>query len=64
MVKPAKNGKVTPAKLHLEMPRANWERVESYLHAYNEDPGRMTPKLKLAHVVNLALAQFLSRRRV
>ena len=63
MVKPAKNGKVKAAKLHLEMPRANWERVEAYLKAYNEDEGRMTPKFKLAHVVNLALAQFLTGRR-
>jgi len=62
MVKSAKNDNVKPAKLHLEIPRANWDRVESYLKAYNEDAGRMTPKIKLAHVVNLALAQFLSRR--
>ena len=64
MVKVPKSPKPKPAKLHVEIPRANWERVEAYLQAYNEDAGRMTPKIKLAHVVNMALVQFLSGKEL
>ena len=63
MVKSAKNTKKKPNKLHVEIPRTNWERIEAYLKAYNEDEGRMTPKFKLAHVVNQALLHYLAQRR-
>ena len=62
MVKSAKTTKKKPNKLHVEIPRTNWERIEVYLKAYNEDEGRMTPKFKLSHVVNQALVQYLAQR--
>ncbi len=62
MVKSAKTTKKKPNKLHVEIPRTNWERIEAYLKAYNEDEGRMTPKFKLSHVVNQALVQYLAQR--
>jgi hypothetical protein len=62
MVKAVKNAKPKSTKLHVEIPRTNWERIEAYLKAYNEDAGRITPKYKLAHVVNLALVQYLTGR--
>jgi hypothetical protein len=62
MVKPFKATKKRPSKLHVEIPRANWERIEAYLKAYNEAEGRMTPKLKLADIVNQALVQYLAGR--
>jgi hypothetical protein len=62
MVKAAKSAKPKSTKLHVEIPRANWERIEAYLKAYNEDEGRTTPKIKLAHVVNSALVQYLTGR--
>ena len=64
MVKALKNPKPKPTKLHVEIPRANRERIEAYLKAYNEDEGRMTPKIKLAHVVNMALVQYLTGREL
>ena len=60
MVKAAKNPQAKSTKLHVEIPRANWERIEAYLKAYNDDPGRLTPKIKLAHVVNWALVEYLN----
>ncbi|MFZ4513675.1 MAG: hypothetical protein ACOYNX_08630 [Geothrix sp.] len=62
MVKAVKPTKRKSSKLHVEIPRTNWERIEAYLKSYNEDEGRMTPKLKLAHVVNQALVQYLAQR--
>lgn len=62
MEKSKKNGKKKPTKLHIEIPQTNWERIEAYLKAYNEDEGRMTPKIKLAHVINQALVQYLAGR--
>ncbi len=59
MVKALKGGKPKSTRLHVEMPRANWERIEAYLKAYNESDLRQTPKIKLAHVVNMALVQYL-----
>ena len=62
MVKPLKGARKKPGKLHVEIPRANWTRMEAYLKGYNDDPGRMTPKLKVAHIINEALVQYLSGR--
>lgn len=64
MAKPDKSSKKKPGKLHVEIPKANWARLEAYLKAYNEDPGRLTPKLKPAHVINQALVHYLSGRAV
>ena len=62
MVKSLKAPKRKPGKLHVEIPRANWERIEDFLVAYNEDPGRLTPRIKLAHVINQALVLYLQQR--
>lgn len=62
MEKAKKNGKKKPTKLHVEIPLANWARIEAYLKAYNEDEGRVTPKIKPAHVINEALVQYLAGR--
>lgn len=63
MAKTTKTRKGKSTKLHLEIPMANWERIEAYLEAYNENAARTTPRFKLAHVINLALEQYLKERR-
>ena len=62
MAKQLKPHKPKSDKLHVEIPRANWERIEAFLVAYNEDPGRLTPRIKLAHVINQALVLYLQQR--
>ena len=62
MVKAAKDSIKKSGKLHVEIPKANWARLEAYLKSYNEDPGRLTPKFKPAHVINQALVHFLAGR--
>jgi len=47
-------------KLHFELTPANNKRIEEFLHEYNMDPDRVTPKIKTADVVNRALDQWLS----
>lgn len=49
-------------KLHVEITPANQARVDAYLDEYNSDRSRVTPRLKIAHVVNLALDEFLGER--
>lgn len=49
-------------KLHFELTPANNRRIEAYIDAYNKDPGRVTPKIKTADVVNRALDTWLSAR--
>jgi hypothetical protein len=49
-------------KLHFELTPANNRRIEEYIERYNRDPGRVTPKIKTADVVNLALDRWLSAR--
>jgi len=46
-------------KLHVEIARGNWKRLEKFIDDYNKDPERMTPKLKQADVINEALALYL-----
>jgi hypothetical protein len=46
-------------KLHIEIARGNWKRLDTYIGAYNTDPGRITPKIGVAHIVNQALARML-----
>lgn len=48
-------------KLHVEISPANWKRVKEYLETYNKDPQRITPRFKPAHVINMALAEYLAR---
>jgi len=64
MVKEKKEAIKKSGKLHVEIPKANWARLEAYMKAYNDDPGRLTPKLKPAHVINLALVHYLAGRAV
>jgi hypothetical protein len=64
MAKSTKPDKKKPGKLHVEIPKANWARLEAVIKAYNEDPARLTPKIKPAHVINEALVHFLSGRGV
>ena len=59
MAKPVKNGKKKPGKLHVEIPKANWARLEAFLKAYNEAPERVSSPLKYTDLINQALDAFL-----
>ena len=45
-------------RLHLHITRANWKRIEAEIEAFNHHPGRITPKISTAHVINKALARY------
>ncbi len=45
-------------RLHLHIARANWKRIEAEIETFNHDPGRITPKISTAHVINRALARY------
>jgi hypothetical protein len=62
MLKDKKERKKKPAKLHIEVTQANWERLKAYIDAYNASEARVTPKIKPAHAINQALVEFLSER--
>ncbi len=47
-------------KLHFELTPANNRRLEEYIAMYNKDPGRVTPRIKTADVVNQSLDRWLS----
>lgn len=47
-------------KLHFELTPANHRRIRDYIDAYNKDPDRVSPKIKVADVVNQALDRWLS----
>ena len=51
-------------KVHVEIAATNWKRLEAYQDAYNHSTGRLTPKVKLADVVNLALLEYLEARGI
>ncbi len=51
-------------KQHFELSPANKRRMDAYLEASNEDPERVTPRLKMADVVNLALDAWLGGRSI
>jgi hypothetical protein len=59
MLKKKKEIKKKPDKLHVELTKANWERLKSHIEAYNLHEGRVTPKIKPAHVINQALLDYL-----
>jgi hypothetical protein len=46
-------------KLHVEIARGNWKRLESYIDEFNKNPERIAPKMKQADVINKALAVYL-----
>jgi hypothetical protein len=48
-------------KLHVEIVRANWDRLKSHIDSYNADPKRMTPRLKPADAINAALVEFFKK---
>ncbi len=45
--------------IHVEIVPANWKRLERYVKQYNKNPGRDTPRIKDAHVINEALLYYL-----
>jgi hypothetical protein len=49
-------------KQHFELTPANNRRLDEYMKRYNADPGRITPKIKIADVLNLALDRWLRAR--
>ena len=49
-------------KLHVDILPGNWTRVRTWVDRYNADPERSTPRIKVRHVVNLALDRYLSER--
>ena len=49
-------------KQHFELSPANKKRLDAYLERSNDDPNRVTPRLKIGDVVNLALDAWLSVR--
>lgn len=51
-----------PEKTHFELSPANARRLEEYLELYNSDPHRVSPRIKIGHVVNQALDRWLSER--
>jgi hypothetical protein len=55
-----KNNK--PAKQHFELSPANAKRMDSYIERFNEDPARVSPRIKIGDVVNCALDEWLSGR--
>jgi len=58
-VKKEKKPSAESKKLHVEIARGNWKRLESYIDEFNKNPERMTPKMKQADVINKALAAYL-----
>jgi hypothetical protein len=50
-------------KLHVEITPANWHRMEKYIEGYNTDPRRVTPRYKPTDVINLALFEYLKRKK-
>jgi hypothetical protein len=61
----AKDGKKDDVKkLHVEIMPANWDRLEAYLHRYNDDPERITPRIKYAHVINQALHLYFRKKKM
>jgi hypothetical protein len=55
----SKTVKVT--KQHFELSPANRRRMDIYLERYNEDPSRVTSKLKIGDIVNQAVNDWLAR---
>lgn len=49
-------------KIHVEITAGNWQRLDAYIKNYNHSPERVTPKYKLADVVNAALLAYLQAR--
>lgn len=56
----AKKKETESKKLHVEIMSGNWERIQKYIEEYNNSEERITPKIKIAHVVNTALDAYLN----
>jgi hypothetical protein len=50
-------------KQHFELTPANNLRLDEYIKRYNSDSDRITPKIKIADVVNLALDRWFSAQK-
>ena len=59
-----KSDKDRERKQHFELSPANKKRMDAYIEAFNEDPERVTPRLKIGDVVNAALDAWLSKRPI
>jgi len=46
-------------KLHIEIERELLKKVEDYIAVFNDDPNRMTRRMKKVDVINLALSRYL-----
>ncbi len=51
-------------KLHLEIMPKNERRIKEFIEEYNNNPGRITPCIKVPHVLNMAIFDFLEKRQV
>lgn len=51
-------------KLHVDILPGNWTRLRTWVDRYNTDEDRVTPRIKVRHVVNQALDQYLSARGI
>jgi hypothetical protein len=62
--KDQRSDKAKAKKLHIEIMPANWGRLNDYIEEYNEDPERVTPKIKYGHVINEALRLYFKKRKI
>lgn len=46
-------------KLHIEIERELLKKIEDYVGVFNDDPNRMTRRMKKVDVINLALSRYL-----
>ncbi len=58
----AKPGKIKDKTLHVEIMQANWTRMKDYINAYNNSPGRITPKIKNGDIINEALVRYFKAK--
>ena len=49
-------------KLHLEMTRRNVESIKGAVDEYNRNPERLTPEIKIDHVINDVINGYLKSR--
>ena len=49
-------------KLHLEMTRRNVEILKNAVDVFNRNPERITPEIKIDHIINEALNSYLIKR--
>ncbi len=52
--------KIKSKKLHVEIAPVNWLNIKKQLEEVNQDPNRVTLEVKADHIINQALAKYLS----